>query len=253
VLQHLGQADPRAIAFLPLATPLGSARGKAGRAMALEQIDREAVYYELCDLESVLLDSAHCLPSYQSYAWRDIRRCVKRLFALLPSDADLAANIEPSTVRELQDFLHAIEDSCSLGGAVGKGNFPWQGHDLDQLRRLRLPFTPATFSRAPSCPSEFARYARTFIRRDEQNGNKPDGKRKGSKPGVNARMLETIQKDTDAMGWSSAQWAKHLKCVKSTVVDTQAWKDLKMGRERVKAQRALDRRRRSRGSDGKRD
>jgi hypothetical protein len=75
----------------------------------------------------------------------------------------------------------------------------------------------------------------------------------GKKAGVNARMLETIQKDTAAMGWNSPQWAKHLKCAKSSVVATPAWTDLKMGRERAKAERAKDRRRRARGSDRKRD
>jgi len=75
------------------------------------------------------------------------------------------------------------------------------------------------------------------------------GKPPKRKAGVNARMLETIQKDQDAIGWNSTEWATHLRCVKSSVVATQAWKDLKMGRDRRKAERALDRRRRPKGSD----
>ena len=43
--------------------------------------------------------------------------------------------------------------------------------------------------------------------RDEQIGGK------GRKPGINARMLQTIQKNMDAAGWSSPKWAKHLKSV----------------------------------------
>jgi hypothetical protein len=78
-------------------------------------------------------------------------------------------------------------------------------------------------------------------------------KGRGKKPGVNARMLETIQKDIDAAGWSCMTWAKHLHCAKSSVVTTQAWQDLKMGRDRQRAERALDRRRRPRGSDLNRD
>jgi hypothetical protein len=72
------------------------------------------------------------------------------------------------------------------------------------------------------------------------------GKKKLS---VNARMLETIQKDVASIGWFSSQWAKYLRCAKSSVVDTQAWKDLQMGRERRKAERANDRRRRPKGSE----
>jgi hypothetical protein len=70
---------------------------------------------------------------------------------------------------------------------------------------------------------------------------------------VNARMLETIQANPEAMGWNSAEWAKHLKCAKSSVVETPTWINLKMGRERARAERARDRRRRSKGSDQRRD
>ena len=80
-------------------------------------------------------------------------------------------------------------------------------------------------------------------------GKTPTKAPAGKKPSINARMLETIQKDTAAMGWNSPKWARYLSAAKSSVTDTQAWQDLKMGRERVKAQRALDRRRRPRGSD----
>ena len=84
-------------------------------------------------------------------------------------------------------------------------------------------------------------------------GRTQGGKGRGKKPGINARMLETIQNDTTSMGWSSTQWAKRLRCAKSSVVATQAWKDLAMGRERVKAGRAMDRRRRPKASDRKRE
>jgi len=67
---------------------------------------------------------------------------------------------------------------------------------------------------------------------------------KRPKPRVNARMLETIQRNTETMGWNSTEWARHLKCAKSSVVETAAWKDLTIARERAKAERATDRRRR---------
>jgi hypothetical protein len=65
---------------------------------------------------------------------------------------------------------------------------------------------------------------------------------------INARMLETIQNNPEAMGWTSPQWAKHLKCAKSSVVDTETWKDLTMRRQRNRAERAQDRRQRSKSS-----
>jgi hypothetical protein len=74
-----------------------------------------------------------------------------------------------------------------------------------------------------------------------------------SKPRVNARMLETIQANPEAMGWNSKQWAEHLRCAKSSVVDTQTWKDLSMRRDRERAERARDRRRRPKASDQRRE
>jgi hypothetical protein len=85
------------------------------------------------------------------------------------------------------------------------------------------------------------------------NAAEPTKKSKGHKAGVNARMLETIQKDlAQVSGWTAQQWARHLKCAASSVVKTQCWTDLSMGRERLKAERAKDRRRRPKGSDLKR-
>ncbi len=72
-------------------------------------------------------------------------------------------------------------------------------------------------------------------------------------PGINARMIEVIQKNDEALGWNSRQWAEHLKCVKSSVVATLTWKDLAMRRDRERAERARDRRRKPKASDQKRD
>ena len=72
---------------------------------------------------------------------------------------------------------------------------------------------------------------------------------KGQPRGINARMRETIQENFDATGWSCTEWAKHLSCAKSSVVETPAWKDLAMARLRLKAERATDRRRGPKGSD----
>jgi len=114
-----------------------------------------------------------------------------------------------------------------------------QRHDYERIQR--------GLKEASEYASRAAALAQPGGGEQKENGGK------GRKPRVNARMLETIQQNMDAMGWNCRQWAEHLKCVKSSVVDTPAWKDLKMGRERMKAQRALDRRRRPKGSDRKRD
>lgn len=69
---------------------------------------------------------------------------------------------------------------------------------------------------------------------------------------INDRMLETMSANPESRGWSCKQWASHLKCAKSSVTETQAWKSLSTGRERERAERAQDRRRRPKGSDRRR-
>jgi hypothetical protein len=81
---------------------------------------------------------------------------------------------------------------------------------------------------------------------------------KGARPAkgrknINARMLESIQANPETLGWNSVQWAMHLKCSKSSVVETTTWKDLAMRRDRGRAERAKDRRRKSKASDRRRE
>jgi hypothetical protein len=88
----------------------------------------------------------------------------------------------------------------------------------------------------------------------EHPTNSEDGPRVVQRPaGINARMLEAIQANPEVMGWNSSQWAKHLKCAKSSVVETQTWKDLSIRRDRHRAERARDRRRRPKGSEQRPD
>jgi hypothetical protein len=87
------------------------------------------------------------------------------------------------------------------------------------------------------------------------NGQGGGGARVVPKPraSVNARMLQTIQEDPDAMGWSCKQWAQHLRCAKSSVVETATWKNMSITRERARAERRRDRGRRPKASDHRRD
>ena len=71
----------------------------------------------------------------------------------------------------------------------------------------------------------------------------------GKRATVNQRMASTIMENPAAMEWNSARWAKYLKCAKSSVVETVTWKKFGMNRAQVQAQRATDRRRRSKPVD----
>ena len=70
---------------------------------------------------------------------------------------------------------------------------------------------------------------------------------------VNARMLEIVQKNYEAQGWTSTKWAKELKCAKSSIVETKAWKTIKNFGDDLKVPRSNDRRQSRRASDQNRD
>ena len=91
----------------------------------------------------------------------------------------------------------------------------------------------------------------------ELAGEHPEpGKPTGDKPKpatVNERMAGTVMENPEAMGWNSPQWAKHLNCVKSSVVETTTWNKLESARLLAKAERMKDRRRKPKASDNRRD
>jgi hypothetical protein len=72
------------------------------------------------------------------------------------------------------------------------------------------------------------------------------------KPSVNARMLETMQRNPESHGWSASRWAGHLKCAKSSIAGTPTWKDLALVRVRLNAEHAADRRRNGKTQRGNR-
>jgi HEAT repeat protein len=74
-----------------------------------------------------------------------------------------------------------------------------------------------------------------------------------TKPRVNARMMDEISRNANVRGFTSLQWAERLKCARSSVVATVAWKQLKDYRDTLAAERANDRRRRLKASEQQRD
>jgi hypothetical protein len=73
-------------------------------------------------------------------------------------------------------------------------------------------------------------------------GSKPRAK----KATVNARMIDALQSHPEAIGWTAKKWSQHLRCSPAAIVATNAWKSMKLDREKGRAERAKDRRRRKR-------
>jgi hypothetical protein len=88
--------------------------------------------------------------------------------------------------------------------------------------------------------------------RAQDIGKEPGRKRRTNRGTVNERMAATILHNNEALGWNSPQWAAHLKCAKSTVVETTAWKILESVRMDAKCKRVSDRRRKTKASDSQR-
>jgi hypothetical protein len=59
-----------------------------------------------------------------------------------------------------------------------------------------------------------------------------------SKATVNARMIDILGKKPEASGWTAKQFAEQLHCSAAAVVGTNAWKSMKLDREKGKAERA---------------
>jgi hypothetical protein len=169
---------------------------------------------------------------------------------------ELAAKREVRAQHELISALEAFticSETLETGAAQNR-----LAVDVGPLTELRIVTTPthALVERALLAAEQIRMEAGGWLvadreaePRDELKGDKKSPR----KATVNIRMLEVIQDNPESLGWNSPQWARHLKCGKSTVVETKTWKDLRTGRERERAERALDRRRKPRASDLHRD
>jgi len=85
----------------------------------------------------------------------------------------------------------------------------------------------------------------------EEGGS--DGRRVNAGLTVSDRMIKEILANPDVRGWTARQWVAHLHCGKTTVIDSKTWKELKIHRETLKAERSKDRRKAKRASETRRD
>lgn len=190
------------------------------------------------------------------FTWENVKLCEKRLRAMLPTDPDLVDGASLRDVRYLVSFLEAVRMLCNLEAEHGEIPFGPPAREGVILKNLIQRFTPSRPTSPlgpPQAKTEAPRVGEGGAGDDKRARAKLDNRNRRRRPSVNARMLETIQSDPEAMGWNSRQWAEYLKCAKSTVVETRTWKDLSMGRDRERAERARDRRRKPKMSDRRRE
>lgn len=73
-------------------------------------------------------------------------------------------------------------------------------------------------------------------------GGEPVPKRKKRPATANQLMLDEIQRNlNEVSGFTAEQWSKRIHKSRSTIVETETWKELAGTRERQRAEKALDR------------
>lgn len=82
-----------------------------------------------------------------------------------------------------------------------------------------------------------------FSENDHDDGPTSGGARmQRPRATINARMLETLQKNPDARGWTVRKWTEYLKCSRAGVHDTETWRQLSALRELERVERAVSKR-----------
>jgi hypothetical protein len=176
----------------------------------------------------------------------DVRLLVWRLGSLIgrldprpadPNDAQLVAlvnAVRENSTRNHLELAHASLDGISIS--------------RDSLTELRSALSVWDKGRREQPAATSESEVKIGMNGSTEKGNGPPVRLPKNpirpKATVNARMLEAIQTNPEAMGWNSRQWAEELKCSKPAVVETQTWANMKMVRERNRAERKRDRRRR---------
>lgn len=87
------------------------------------------------------------------------------------------------------------------------------------------------------CKAEAQRRSRAAGTTDETRSASP----KGKKPRVNARLIDLLSRQPEAKGWTAERIAVAIHCSASAVVGTNAWKSMRLDREKGAAEHASKR------------
>jgi hypothetical protein len=220
---------------------------------------------ELDDLATEVSDVAHVLEESYSYfltapavksgintetAWLPIGHVIYELYeagAFREHASVLHAEIRRAAKRNarapVSDLALVAWDECvtyfarKAGVFIPSGRAPQVEEQYPEKRWF--PAMPAVIQELRRLATELAdHHANSSSRRD---GNSRQRKQRPAT--VNERMLRMIQKDVWMVaGWSASDWAKALGCAKSTVCESEAWKQLGKARSDARRIRAKDRR-----------
>jgi hypothetical protein len=179
------------------------------------------------------------LPTIDSSIWRD--------FAALANHRSLAEEISRLETAESEEetlvgrllWLARANDAAGLDAALRQIGEP----ALDELKYRQL-----------IASVERIRYGQSRVAPKSASPSAPVGTAIPSmKPpirprlNVNARMLDKIQRDPESRGWTVTQWQTHLQCARDSIHRTPTWKELSAGRKVLAADRALSKRRQTKG------
>jgi hypothetical protein len=165
---------------------------------------------------------------------------------------------DPIAIRRAVDDL---QEALHLGGHA-----EWQRVGLERpsnLRALQHAMALADFTAdyINSCnwmPSEvtttiLSKLAVRAYQSDKEGSEDPPTRLVTKKPRdskrtatLNARMIAVMLSKPESRGWRIREWASELKCSLGGIQKTETWKELQDNRNRLQAEKAMTKRRRSR-------
>lgn len=120
-----------------------------------------------------------------------------------------------------EQAARTIRDACRLADHLSRAGIPIS------VAPARDTFNP------DQAVSELRRIRRALSELPQTRANPPAERPAESldKVSFNARMIDTLQKNSDSRAWTVRQWGEHLGCSASTVAGQPAWKELMKARD----------------------
>lgn len=231
-------------------TELRKVAGKAGRSGATGAKKRHSVGSGAGRESSAAGDafSRQSLVTYHFSRLQVFLKEMEEIAASVPEGIDGVVSRIESVCLALMDQARTVPDLVSLVTESSLHVLGAEGLLLVQPGENAAAWTGGQRAERRREPAEAAARGSEAVQQDTIGlvERIPKGKRKS----VNGRMLHAILKNPKAIGWTAVRWAAHLKCARSSVVATRAWKELQLIRKSQR-QKATDHRRASQRAEAR--
>jgi len=183
--------------------------------------------------------------------WERARRRLRAWAAVLDAIKPELQALEADRQAVFQEFTDAIRrDQKEMNDYLASEHLPTAKtiEEWEHLARIvESPVSPGDMT-----IGEIFEYARAWVDRQDilrkragtagqkvanEGPETPDASPR--KATVNAKMLNTMEKKPQSIGWTVAKWAEYLDCSPGAVHKTTAWTQIMESRETAKIARAM--------------